>query len=96
MKVDEINREKPTDEVDGGAHEYRLDRITEIQREITRERENRTALCEKYHRCVRIIGAIDDVLTAAASGLTIAGVGILATIIAVPMATGMVGTFLKF
>src|SRR6218665_3656632 len=91
MKVDEIKQEEPTDEVDGRAHEYRLSRITEMQQEIRREREKRAAHCGKYHRCVRIIGAIDDVLTAAACGLTMAGVGVLATIIAVPIATGMVG-----
>src|SRR6218665_1125438 len=91
MKVDEIKREEPTDEVDGRAHEYRLNKITEIQREITREREKRAVLCGKYHRCVRKIGAIDDVLTIAASGLTMPGVGVLSTIIAVPIATAMVG-----
>src|SRR6218665_2892280 len=91
MKIDEINREEPTDEVDGRAHEYRFSRIIEIQREITREREKRAVLCGKYHRCVRIIGAIDDVLPVAASGLTMAGVGVLATILAVPIATAVVG-----
>src|SRR6218665_230175 len=91
MNVDEIKREEPTDEVDGRVHEYRLGKIADIQLEITREREKRAALCGKYHRSVRIIGAIDDVLTVAASGLTMAGVGVLATIIAVPIATGMVG-----
>src|SRR6218665_3885446 len=91
MKVDEIKREEPTDGADGRAHEYRLGRIPEIQREITCEREKRAALCGKYHRSVRIIGAIDDVLTAVASGLTMAGVGVLATIIAVSIATAMVG-----
>src|SRR6218665_1449909 len=91
MKVDEIKRVEPTDEVDGRAHKYRLNKITKIQREITGEREKRAAVCEKYHRCVRIIGAIDDVLTVPASGLTMAGVGVLATIIAVLIATAMVG-----
>src|SRR6218665_728601 len=91
MKVGEIIREDLTGEVDGRAHEYRLSRITEIQREITCEREKRAALCGKYHRCARIIGTIEDVLTVAASGLTMAGVGVQATIIAVPIATAMVG-----
>jgi len=91
MKVDEIKREEPTDKVDGRAHEYRLNKITEIQREITSEREKRAALCGKYQRCVKIIGAIDYGLTAAASLLTMAGVGVLATIVAVPIATPMLG-----
>src|SRR6218665_666292 len=91
MKIDEIKRVEPTDEVDGRAHEYRLSKITEIQREIAREREKRAALCGKCHRCVRIIDTIHDVLTVAASGLTITGVGVLATIIAVFIATAMVG-----
>jgi len=91
MNVDEIKREEPTEEVDGGAHEYRLSKIADIQLEIIREREKIAAVCGKYHRCVRIIGAIDDVLTATASGLTMAGVWVLATIIAVPIATAMAG-----
>jgi len=84
-----MKREEPTDEVDGRAHDSGLNKITEIQREISRERDKRAALCGKYHRCVRIIGAIDDVLTVTAFGLTMAGVGVLATIVAVPIATAM-------
>src|SRR6218665_4741 len=62
-----------------------------MQREIAREREKRAALCGKDHRCVRIIGTIDDVLTVSASGLIMALFGVLATIIAVPITTAMVG-----
>jgi hypothetical protein len=71
------------------AHRYRLQKISEIQKDIELEREKRTALSKKYHRSVRIIHAIDDVFILVTMGLGISGVGILATIVAAPIAIAM-------
>src|SRR6218665_3600079 len=74
------------------AHTYRIRKITEIQREIIRERDKRAALCKKYQKCVRIISMIDDALVVTAAGLAMSGVSILGTIVAVPIAMAIAGT----
>jgi hypothetical protein len=71
------------------AHRYRLQKISEIQKDIELEREKRTALSKKYHRSVKIIHAIDDVFILVTMGLGISGVGVLATIVAAPIAIAM-------
>src|SRR6218665_1662852 len=75
--------------MDTVAHTYRIRKITEIQREIIRERDKRAALCKKYQKCVRIISMIDDALVVTAA---MSGVSILGTIVAVPIAMAIAGT----
>ena len=43
-------------------HVYRLQKISEIQKEIENERERRNKLSKKYHRAARIISTVDSVL----------------------------------
>ncbi len=78
--------------MDTVAHTYRIRKITEIQREIIRERDKRAALCKTYQKCVRIISMIDDALVVTAAGLAMSGVSILGTIVAVPIAMAIAGT----
>lgn len=75
--------------VKGSAHSYRLQKISEIQKEIEQERDKRSTLSKKYHRSVKIINAVDDVLIVVTMGTGIAGIGLLSTIIAAPIAIGM-------
>jgi hypothetical protein len=75
--------------VEGSAHSYRLQKISEIQQELEREREKRSMLSKKYHRSVKIISAVDDSLVVCTMGLGVAGIGILSTIIAAPIAIAM-------
>ena len=70
-------------------HAYRLQKISEIQKEITSERDKRMQLSKKYHRSVKIINIFDNVLVASTLGLSIAGIGLLTTIIAAPIAIAM-------
>ena len=78
--------------VDGTAHSYRLQKISEIQNNIEKERDKRAALSKKYHRSVNIIRLADEILIGATLGLGVAGIGILSTIIAAPIAIAMEGT----
>jgi hypothetical protein len=75
--------------IEGTAHTYRLRKISEIQQEIEREREKRAMLSKKYHRGVKVIAAVDDSLVVATMGLGVAGIGVLSTIIAAPIAIAM-------
>jgi hypothetical protein len=75
--------------VEISAHAYRLQKICEIQQELEREREKRLMLSKKYHRSVKIISAVDDSLVVATMGLGVAGIGVLSTIIAAPIAIAM-------
>lgn len=77
----------PIDEDEG--HTYRLQKIGEIQKEIENERDKREALSKKYHRAVKVISGVDATLVAATMGLGIAGIGVLSTIIAAPVAIAM-------
>src|ERR1043165_934524 len=77
--------------VDGSAQAYRLGKITEIQNELERERVKRAALSMKYNRGVKIINGIDIVLGVATMGLAISGIGVLSTVVAVPVVIAMEG-----
>ena len=69
--------------LDGG-QSYRLQNINEIQRVLEDEREKRHNLSKKYHKAVKVVGNIDSTLVTISMGLSVAGVGILSTLIAVP------------
>ena len=69
--------------LDGG-QSYRLQTINEIQRVLEDEREKRHNLSKKYHKAVKVVGNIDSALVTISMGLSVAGVGILSTVIAVP------------
>lgn len=73
------------------AHEYRLNKITEIQKDIEREKHKRSALLQKYHRAVKVIEGISTILLFSSMGLGVAGIGILSTIVAAPVAIAMEG-----
>ena len=70
----------PLDEV----QPYRLRKINEIQSVLEDEREKRYNLSKKYHRAVKVVNNIDSALMTVSVGLSVVGVGILSTIIAVP------------
>ena len=69
--------------LDGG-QSYRLQKMNEIQRVLEDEREKRHNLSKKYHKAVKVVGNIDSALVTISMGLSVAGVGILSTVIAVP------------
>ena len=66
-------------------HAYRLQKISEIQKEIESEKEKRMVLSKKYHRAVRIITSVDSTLQASGIALGAIGLGFLTTIVATPV-----------
>jgi hypothetical protein len=75
--------------VEGSAHTFRLHKISEIQKQIEQERDKRQTLSKKYHRSVKAINVADNILVGATMGLGVAGIGVLSTIIAAPVAIAM-------
>lgn len=80
--------------VEGTAQSYRLQKINEIQKEIAIERDKRANLSKKYHRAVSVIGGIDSAFVVSSMGLGAAGIGVLSTIVAAPVAIAMEGVAL--
>src|SRR6218665_2239932 len=86
MEYDDFNNEELP-----SAQSYRLQKIYEIEEEITQERDKRAALCTKYYRSIRIISVIDNALIVTVMSLSSSGIGVLTTVIAasaIAIATG--------
>jgi len=77
--------------VDGGAQAYRLGKITEIQAQLERERDNRAALNAKYRRGVRFINVVDGISALVVLGTTASAIAVLSTIVAAPIAMVLQG-----
>ena len=75
-------------------HAYRLQKISEIQKEIESEKEKRMVLSKKYHRTVRIITSVDSALQASGIALGTIGLGFLTTIVAAPVVIACEGVAL--
>jgi hypothetical protein len=78
-------------QTDGG-HWFRLRYINDIQKILENERDRREKLSKKYHRAVQIIGNVDAVLGTASMAFGAVGVGLLATVVALPVAIAMEAT----
>ena len=77
----------PTAPSDEG-HNYRFQKISEIQKEIENEKKKRIHLSKKYHRAFRIISFVDTTLQAGGVALGGVGIGVLSTIAVAPAAIG--------
>ena len=75
-------------------HEYRLQRISEIQKLLENERDKRQTLSKKYHRVFNIVSNIYTGLITVTIGLGVSGIGLLSTIIAAPVVVAMEATAL--
>ena len=80
----------PTAPSDEG-HNYRLQKIGEIRKEIENEKKKRIHLSKKYHRAFRIISFVDTTLQASGVALGVVGIGFLSTIAAAPVAIACEG-----
>src|SRR6218665_1709427 len=87
MEYDDFNNEELP-----SAQSYRLQKIYEIEDEITQERDKRTALCTQYRRSIRIISVIDNALIVTVMGLSSSGLGVLTIVIAAPAIAIATGT----
>jgi len=70
--------------MDDTGNDYRLQKISEIQKQLEAEKEKRADLGRKYKKGIKAVNAIDYVLATSVMGLSVVGVGLLATIIAAP------------
>ena len=68
---------------------YRLQKISEIQKQLEEERDQRSAIYKKYRRGVNIVDGVDTALVAASIGMGAAGAALLTTIIAAPIVLGL-------
>jgi len=66
------------------AQKYRLQKINEIQTILTDEVEKRTILSKKYHKWVKLVGKVDDVLVGSTVVLEAIAVALLATAVSAP------------
>ena len=101
MEVQQLYPQLPKEEPTGLApsapdlaHNFRLQKIGEVQKELESERDKRATLSKKYHRSIKIVGGVDNVLVVSTMGLGVAGIGVLSTIIAAPVAIAMEGAAL--
>ena len=65
-------------------HDYRIEKIREIQFYLEEEIKQKRELSKKYFRAVKWINNIDAALIALSMGLGATGVGLLSTIVAAP------------
>ena len=80
----------PSAPMDEG-HNYRLQKINEIKKEIENEKKKRTHLSKKYHRAFRIITSVDSALQVSGIVLGAIGIGALTTIAGAPIAIACEG-----
>lgn len=71
---------------EGDGHAYRLQQITRIQADLTREAEKRAGLCKKYRRALNAVDGTDAALATTGAGLGIGGVCLLSTGVGIPLA----------
>lgn len=68
---------------------HRLQHIAEVKFRLEKERDFRASLSKKYKRGVNIVDGVDTALSVASVGLASTGIGLLSTIIAMPIAIGV-------
>ena len=88
MESEKIYSELPINEA---GHDYRIEKINEIQRYLEKERDKQRDLYKKYSRGVKWINNLDVILITTSMGLGVAGVGILSTIVLAPVVAMLEG-----
>ncbi|MCU7902349.1 MAG: hypothetical protein KZQ66_10420, partial [Candidatus Thiodiazotropha sp. (ex Lucinoma aequizonata)] len=68
---------------------HRLQHIAEVKFRLEKERDFRASLYKKYKRGVNIVDGLDTALSVASVSLAASGIGLLSTIIAMPIAIGI-------
>ena len=68
---------------------HRLQHVAEVRSRHKKERDFRASLYKKYWLGANVADILDTAFTAASVGLAASGIGLLSTIIAVPVAVGL-------
>ena len=77
--------------VERSVQTYRLEHISEIQKQLQLERYKREQLAKKYKKASASINVVDNVLVVSSLGMGVAGIGLLSTIIAAPLTIALEG-----
>ena len=72
-----------------GGHSYRLQEISAAKKRLEDERDKRAVLYKKYKRGVNVMDGANTALISASTAMSVAGAGLLATIVAVPIVLGL-------
>ena len=64
---------------------HRLQHVAEVRSRLKNEQDFRASLYKKYRRGINVVDGLDTALSVASAGLAASGVGLLSTIIAVPV-----------
>ena len=62
------------DDTDNAGNEFRLQKISEIQKRLETEKEKRRRLTKKYKKGAKVTNVIDYVLATSIMGLSVVGV----------------------
>ena len=68
---------------------HRLQHVAEVRFRLEKERDFRASMYKKYRRGGNVVDEIDTALSVTSVGLAASGVGLLSTIIAVPVALSL-------
>ena len=68
---------------------HRLQHVAEVRFRLEKERDIRASMYKKYRRGASFVDGIDIALSVTSVGLAASGVGLLSTIIAAPVALGL-------
>ena len=75
----------PLESADG----HRLQHIAEVKFRLEKERDFKASMYKKYRRGFNIVDGLDTALSTASVSLAASGIGLLSTIIAMPLAIGI-------
>ena len=68
---------------------HHLQHVAEVRFRPEKERDFRASIYKKYRRGANVVDGTDTALSVTSVGLAASGVGLLSTIIAEPVATGL-------
>ena len=74
-----------------GASKFRLQHMTHLRNQLETEISTREGLSQKYARASKVFVLIDTLLVVTSIGLGAAGISVLATVVATPVAIAMEG-----
>lgn len=71
--------------------DYRIQKVCEVQKSLEKERDERNRLTKRYNKINNAVDITDMALTTGALGLSVTGVTLLTTIVAIPISIVLEG-----
>jgi hypothetical protein len=85
----ELYPKLPAQEMEGGGTSFRLQKISELQRQLEGERDARAALYKKYRRGVNAADGLDATLATVSLATGAGGIALLTTVVAAPVVVAL-------